>query len=214
MDGWNASKEHETYWKYRQQLNNWVFKVTWECFADLVLDLSRATAATVRNNEFALPQALLNFLADDINRYASHLFDVAPEPKFSFCSSRAWRLDDLCSHIRWWTSESVVAKLRAAEQYDKQSLRDRWMRTYLDLMTCDGSVAFRLAQEWLAIRDDLASSAGSKYFTPPSSSLAPWEGEFLNQLRAACKADLDMVDDIEATRLLAELAKEIGRAHV
>ncbi len=214
-----ASSDHATYWSYRKKLNDWVLDVTWDCLFEFIKLLEDRQKEDAEESEFRLDPDLLKLIHEDVQRYARHVFQDSGIQFTPFDEGVAWRLEDLCPRIRSEFGSLVVERVLTPPTRSAQEGHERWIKTYIDHMACDGSVGFRLAQEWIEVLSDVQSSAAMvlKKADGPGSfkasrMLTQSESDLLQRLHKAGTKDLaNIPEGKDAQQTRADRIANLGK---
>lgn len=147
-----TSQEHEDYWRFRQDLNDWVFRTI---FGALDLCVPGVSSLLVHDTPFVIggdERELISCIERAVGSYANDLFRAEKDEKVFCVNERVpIRLEDICVDVRWYLSKLVAKNLRDSRPEDYRTYTD----SYASYVRNDGSSAFRLALEWILLRTDM-----------------------------------------------------------
>jgi hypothetical protein len=203
-----ASAEHQTYWEYRVRLNDWVADIVWDGLAEFCQKLRlhlKIGATEIACIDAPIPPAVCELVAEDAREYLQSRFDGCNSGTTlasPYSAQDKWRQEEIASRIRWWAGVAVTGEFARAGSRPPAAgfsqLFDRWAKVYCNHLACDGSVGFRIAHEWQAVRAHFFSTGALVIKSWYDSTLIP------RDLTQAEKDLLKSIDEAVAHDLRAK----------
>lgn len=141
-----TSKKHETWWKYKIQINQWLFKAIKiqleKCHQEIKRNIRRPLSQKYRLDK----KAVETLVVPPVKKFEKKLFDL--EEYTIPMDKNGTRIEYIPFSIRWNLSKHVINVL------DENNLENYTLK-YTDHIRNDGSAIFRLAIEWVMARNDL-----------------------------------------------------------
>ncbi|MCX8519646.1 MAG: hypothetical protein ORN21_05900 [Methylophilaceae bacterium] len=160
-----ASKSHADTWKYRKEINDWLYKVISnnlrECSLEIKKEVFRDKPSTVTyapiSEKYVVSKDLIEkvinpvikahcekfFIKEGVNDNKEYQQDICIENK-------KIGIENALHKIRWLLSKCVVDGCT-----DKKKIK-QFTRGYSDYVRSDGSAAFRIVLEWIIARNELS----------------------------------------------------------
>ena len=170
-----VSLQHEHWWHYRTQLNQWVYSTIEKYQAQNSGTLKQENCKVFSTKYWISENLLKTVIIPIVQNFENRFFKEIPECRYGDGDvsiekkKGARRIEYLPFHIKWYLSKRVMKEL-FDEPKSEQSI-ETFTFAYANNIRNDGGAAFRIALEWIMARSDLNFVfadylAGSKKIKP------------------------------------------------
>nr|WP_316642640.1 hypothetical protein [uncultured Roseateles sp.] len=148
-----TSVEHESYWRYRKELNRWVERTILNYLEPAIEDLAKYSkvCTTYEISSKSARSAIENV----VNLYRAQFF-VGREALGVFRLQDNHRLESVVVDARWQIAVDVCESMALQQEYEN------WIKAFATWVRSDGSFAFRVALEYFRIKFSIVDALADK----------------------------------------------------
>jgi hypothetical protein len=161
------TSQHENLWRYRDELNQWVFKTVEKYQMQNYSELSKKENQDLSEKYWISDNLINKVIIKVVNNFEAKFFNdngcsyafekyikESDETEEGFkIKDHQRRIEYLPFHVKWYLSKRVIRELYT-ENSPKQK-KQAFTFAYANYIRNDGSAAFRIALEWIIARIDL-----------------------------------------------------------